>query len=735
MPITPDIPGRGGVQVPNPGVATLKTQRGTAAAVALDGLSWPVKGSMSWGYLSGTGPQVAVIPMLKPYANALADQLVEDVTLAKTGRTEFGEPLEQEYQKLWCILRPPVDYNHAAIIITDDRWRWKKECTYRVYNLKRKANDQHVFAKTTSAGKLGLQEARNYFVPWTIMQDQAGNPTRPWTALDIVLDVLQNVLGYTPEEIDVAGAATSDFTPMNIDVTGANADQVIARFLNLSDNSLYIEDDGRVAIYANRAPAGVAELQRWFPDGLPSLRSGAFEVIDQKASRPVVIDGTLEKELELLCQYKESAHQGQTTAGDQLSPELVAKNMLDGRIVPMDNVTITLIENQVGNLPRGSVVTIEEALEAFGRHFGGGSATLADLRSAYGTGVHAALIEILRDPGDASLLDPLAGLILNRILEDYRTLFRLHPAAMDRLKDINAVLADVIFPETGLRAPSEVYSVMSWRLNLQARVNDCRRKAQPLDSFRDPATGSARDHYQPIPASAKIVDKDMGLLQITFGGAVDRPGLVVDIIPGEAEDDSFYTDGFGDNRSVHGFEGMHGLKADWECSVILSGVPLVPNDASRVQRIRTERPEDIEEGDGPRVVFHSDLDTARFALPAVLNKYRNPARSLTSPDGWVNKAICNAVIQQEGRRRWLTFADQVSGNVEMGWTETTLNLRPFGTVQQIVHTIASSGRATVSTQAQPITDGPRIENMLPAPVLELLFRQLRRNEPAQGGRS
>lgn len=729
MTFAPDIPGPGGARVPDAGVATLKTARGTAAAVLLDGMSWPVKGSQSWGYTSGTQPQTAIIPMLKPYANKLAETLVEDVTLTLTGRTEDDEALSENYQKLWCILRPPVDYNHAAIIITDDRWWWKKELVYRHYNLKRKSDDQHVFARTTSAGKVGLQQARSYFVPWSIIQDAQGNPVRPWTALDIVLDVLQNWLGYAPEEIDVSRAATSEFTPMNQSIVGKPADEVIQRYLNLSDNSLYIENDGTIAIYGNRAPAGIEELKRWFPAGIPSLRSGAFEVINQTASRPTYIEGTMEREFELLCRYREI----DSRVTYAISEKQQVDNALISQFTDLENVTTTLVPNQVPGLPRGSIVHWEDALAAFGNRFGSGPITLSQWRELYGPSGIAGLINALRTP-NGSELDPLALIIFSRLFADYRTFFRMPQAVADRLKDINPVLVDVIIPSSGLRAPSEVYSIVSMQVNFMARLNDMRKRGLVMNSFRN-VDGSVRAAYQPISAKVSVVDKDLGLFRVDFLDDVDKPGLVEDILPGEALLQGYYDDKFSRNQTVLGRDAMPGLKGDWECSFIVSAVALTPNNGERVQRLRVERPESQTEGYGPRVIFHNELETARFALPASLGKYRNPARNIRAADGWVNRSICEAVIEQDGQRRWLTFADQVGGGVEMGWTETTLNLRPFSSVQQISHTIGSNGRATVSTQATPLSDGPRLENLLPASVLEMVYRQHRHKEPPQGGRA
>lgn len=741
MAVDIQFPKSGGAKVPTLPLRRFRGESVKASTVKLNGLAWPMKSPLVWGYASGTQPQVQFIPMLREYADKFIDEITTDVTLSLTGKDYFSDDLiEQEYSKLQLIMRPPGDYNHDVVMLTDDRWRWAKRLVTKCYNLTRKSTDRLVFSRTTAGGSQSLIEAVRYFVPFTVIQDQAGRPVRPWKALDIVLDVLVNILGYPAEAINTDRAADSEYVPLNQDIVGMEADSVVRRFLDMSDNELYIENDGSLVIYANRRPVTQENLDALFPNGFPGLREGNLFVVDRSATRPTQIDGFMEPEIEMLCTYTEADTPSRTTTSLQ---QVDGEAALRVQYTTMRNVTVTVVDNQVPGLPRGSVVDIHDAIAAFGQRFGTRQITFAEFRRAYGLRTHTDVYQtMLGQSGQTDVqtglrvIDTEAMTAFGQMLTDFRSLFQISPQVMDRVRDVQPLLVDVVNPAEGTRQKSEVFSTVTWFYNESARQNLAanRLRAAVMDSFRNPASGQQRDHYVPVNADLQV-DKTLGLVRVNFLPNLNEPGVVNNILRGRALNRQVEGDAAGENQILTDAGQVRGVESGWECSFILSMIPRTPNSMARLQFMRSRRPEAIAEGVGPKVEIFIGDDTARFALrPSnpIVRKYLSPNRE-DVVTGWVNERICRALSQQECVRRWYLHADQAQGGLAVSWAEDSLNIRPVGTIADVRHSIGPRGAARVSLSADRLNEPPDIRNLLPEDILRATYRQLRFNEPPQGG--
>lgn len=133
------------------------------------------------------------------------------------------------------------------------------------------------------------------------------------------------------------------------------------------------------------------------------------------------------------------------------------------------------------------------------------------------------------------------------------------------------------------------------------------------------------------------------------------------------------------------------------------------------------------------------LDTYRIRLDGNAEPFENRERyvsqSSKSTTPKVNDRLVKLIAQQEARRRYATFADQVIGRVVMAWNEKTVELRPEGPIGSVKYSRSPDGGLVVTAVASPVIDGPDIRNLLPAEVLKAVFGQVDFKESAQGGRT
>lgn len=753
--------------IPNSGAGTLLAlppvplDRVTTSALFLNSqYAWPLEGDVTWGYISGVRPQSAQIKMLEPYAQMFVEKIAGKVSLQMIGTDPTNDSVVKEFKNLWLLIRSPADFKKDTLLLTDDRFYWSRPKVTRVYNATRKSNDVLVFAdlgETAVPGAAGLlQEAKRYFLEQTIINDETG-PVRPYTALDIAIDILTRDLGYPRERINAAGASKSKYTPLNQFLEGVDADAALDRYLTLGGNSVYLDENMDVVIYSRTMPLTELDFKGLFPGGFPQRLQGEMWVVDYTAVRPRYIETQFKPEAEMLFTCIEGDDDQTVVGGPSTpatTPDQASEQLFNNRIY-MTNVTRTVVPNQVESLPRGTIVAIEDGIKAFGSKFGGGAMTMDQWREFFGGDGQLVASLAAKDPALATryAFDAQAIVAYNALARDYRSLFQVPKVVMDQILDLNPVLVDILNPETGTRAPSEVYSIMTWVVAIQYRHSGEREQAAKLNSFKN-RDGSSKSPYTSVPAIVTIEDKELGLIRINWLGDIQRQGAVKDVFPGEARDDRFYLDDLGAGMAAIGREGTvaaHGLKADWEMSVILSVVPMRDNTKKRLFKMRFTPPKELgPDGKGPPIEVFVSSDTARFALDQRFADYIDPNRHITelpkasaaqgldAPGAslgiggpLVNSKIVEALGLAESDRLFATFANQLEGQITMGWSPAGMQLRPIASMVNVLYTFASGGVTTVSIAAQRLTSPPDIMNFLPESVLRVVYRQLK-FEPTQG---
>lgn len=711
-----------------------------------DTISFALEAGIKWGYVSGVEPQTFALPIIRPQAEKLVQQLKGDVKLtmyAPDGRLEVQK---REFEKLWLNLRSPHGYEKDALLLQDRRWTWGRPKVTKAFNLTRRSNDILTFEGILPEFiENALVEAKNYFVETTVLPDpDTGEPLRPYTATDIVVEILRDVLGYSEDQIQVGGAASTRFVPMNQFIVGENANTVIARYLSMGGNDLYIDEKGSVVIYDRTQPFDESDFFALFSNGFPQFIGGTgLYIVDYKAIRPYEIETQHPVEAEVLFTHEEGDLQS-TTSGE--GPAETFEEGLDqlkkGQVF-VRNVTRTIVPNQVDNLPRGSVVTLEDAITAYGNLISAPrNLTLDDLRQAYGDD-NAEMLGAFSGSSVTASFVINATNIYQQLVTDFRSLFQVPDVVMKQLLKLKNTMVDVINAESQTRSPSEVFSTISWLLN-EAFLFAVQENPSGvvLNSFSE-------DPYVPIPAKVTIEDEDLGLVRINWLGDLDRVGTVVKSFPGVALAD-MYSDELGEGRAAASQGSYHhGVEADWECSFVLSIIPFPNNDPNGKRNYSQtfKATEFGEDGDGPRLTTYVGYDSARFRLPDSLLQYITPERrngedvfvdderasemGVSGP--MVNYQIIRAIGYAEAKRIYETFNNQLEGDAVFGWDRFwTESVRPRASMRNIIYGMSKDGQATVSIKAQRLTSPKDILNVLPRSVLDATGRTLRFNG-LQGG--
>lgn len=711
--------------------------------VVNDQYAFALDAGIKWGFVSGVGPQSFAVPALRPYADKLVGLLKGDVKLTLYAPDGRLQAKSITFEKLWLNLRTPYGYQKDTLILQDRRWTWERPKVTKAYNLTRRSNDLLTFG-----GQLPeflqnyLTEARPYFVESTILHDEQG-PLRPYTATDIVYEILRDVLGYAEGDIDISAASSTNFVPPNQFIEGETAASVIQRFLALGGNDLYIERDGRVIIYDRTKPFEESDFFALFGNGIPAFRGGTeLFVVDYKAIRPFEIEVQHPVEAELLCTHTEVSATTTTTGESPATTFEDALAQLKTGQVRVRNVSRTIVPNQVEGLPRGTVVSIEDALSAYGKLISAPrELTIDDLREVYGDD-NAEMLGAFNQGSFDATFKINAVSIYQQIMKDFRSLFQLPDEVRKQLLGLKDVLVDIMNPESQSRVPAEVFSIVSWFINENLLVDVQENPSGiPLNSFDE-------SPYTPVPASVAIEDGDLGLIRINWLNDLDRPGTVVKAFPGEARQD-IYGDELGEGRAVNAQGSYHhGVKDDWECSFIISVVPFPNNDPRGRRHFRQvfKATDFGEDGDGPRLVHFSAVDSARFRLPDSLSDYVDEERRRSTDvdvdedlrdemgvaGPMVNFGIIQAVGYAEAKRIYRTYNNQIEGNATFGWDEFWTNIRPRASMRNILFGMSSDGEATVTVNCQRLTSPKDILNALPRTVLEATGRVLRFDN-LQGG--
>ena len=456
-----------------------------------------VVGECGWATTSGTRPHAAPFDVLR---RDLAHLMAGPPTAIDLDFAAAGV-----FQKLFALHVAPASIPACGrVVVADHRYWWERYHVRRSYNVRRRYGVQRLADPTSIvASPISAELA---YQPSTL------NEGRPWTAVEVLRDVVQVVQGGLLADLGLSFALNVDdqvvtqlqqinVETLEVDAAGPDAIDAVLKYLPGAE--LFVDRVGNAVVYSRAFGGENDQLKRV---GAELVGRGHVEPVSLARVRPSAIEVWFEREIEVRFDNVEA-------------PGFTSDAGPDGRT--MDNVLVVpdFTLNLVGGKPvaQGTYVTFQEALAAWPN-----APVLArplNLRDVQV--LLSPYMSLLGALGQAGITRPDADWVARcgAIDAAYRRLYRINRRWMDRISNLYASRVGTINTADGTRGAAAVYS--DW-----ARLPGVRALYQQATAGEDlgyatniaawPIGGVVTPVTPRADADLTVVDEDQGVLLIEY---------------------------------------------------------------------------------------------------------------------------------------------------------------------------------------------------------------------------
>ena len=379
---------------------------------------------VSWELKTGTRPSTTTIVVASKYAERVRGQMGRPGTLEVTAEGGLGFRVDNVY----VIDETPSPHPEmVAFTLADRRFKWVREHVTRRYNIRRRTGDRRLL---TEGQPVGLPAD----VPDVAYEAATLLDGRPWTAKDILLDVLLSV------DVDSPGVSTDGLPSRQITIEGLELDDdgaaAIDRALDhVAGADIYLDLGGVVRFLDTTDSAAANNLLKRL--GPPVVGVGLAGMVDYAGLRPAWIDVLFSVEQELkftsLDEGGTYSTRGTFITFDEAFAAWGAPNIAAGAKIPGGGASAALTHDLVRLLWHGG------RLEA----------------------VYAAVGDVVADSDWSARI--------RAVRQHYRQTYRISPYWMARIRSISAERVAIIDPENGVRAPAFVTANYAFAPSVRGR--------------------------------------------------------------------------------------------------------------------------------------------------------------------------------------------------------------------------------------------------------------------------
>lgn len=732
--------------------------------VSLGGENLPIKvgGNFAWAMSYGLSPNVTDLEVTKESAERIRSRAVTTFPTKIRTRTRADPvgPLQLVMEDtdndrrvviegIYVVIsnRPGTDYNTRVLTLSDRRWMWSRIMVERSYNIRKKTGEFRMIRGKLQPVQLGRLRPDFAYRRATLKTPgsigSTGSQIRgvPWTALEVLEDVLLELCGKDGYVIDANLALTDSIEGLELHDLGPEALSRVLAFI--PGARVYIGADGKCHV-ASIYDGSEKEVFDNFGAG----NAGDYSLVDRSQLRPQSFTVYSDREVELRFDFVEerlptddvpAAGQGSTVVRNQIAgveqipgrEPLWCENVIinplyylpldlsgsrvavQGEPVPLDQfIDAVNLLNNVSSQGSGDVF----GTRGWRPFFPSFRLTKREIRQHWLGNWTAFREKFARD--DAQLYNPERLKLLAALRTHYRQTFRILPQWRDKIRTLTGNRAAVMDFETGTRAPAPVYTQFLTKFS-QLGYNPSAR-GQMVVRNDDYAEDIGEKNVSPF--EVQILDSDMGLFRVA--PKVDQTGVAETYVIGDTEGGKLPTADVA-NAAVYWHQ-VH-LDRGFKLATIFSCTQDTPNNEKRLHAEEVSLQEvatllklpAIPEAHGPPQEVIQTADNARYAWKdkdkagiraAFFDGDPYPQGLLTNPGDI--RALSVAACAQELVRN----LDRIEGKV----TGPIRPVEPTGNLRSVVHfvTVGRGNSTALYTTISAPGDAPppQVYSLLPEGV-------------------
>lgn len=639
--------------------------------------------------------------------------------------------------------RPGADYNTKVLTLADRRWLWDRTIVERSYNIRRKTGGFRLVRGNMQPVQVGRLRADFGYRRATLKGE--GEDARPWTALEVIEDVLQELCGSDGYVIDSTLPLADSIEGLELHEAGPEA---LSRVLSFVPGAqVYVGTDGKVHL-ANLYDQSEEKVFKEFPLGV-----GSWTKVDKSMLRPQKFRVYSDREVELRFDFIEEPQPFDEIPGDSLRNRVVAEvggisAAVAGQIAAgrepqwCENVII----NPLFYLPldpggtkvatQGEAVPLDQFVDAvnflnadilanlpfplaaprgFAPKFPGFQLTKREIRQHWLGNWPAFRAKFALD--EQGLYNPERLRLLNAIRQHYRQTYRILPQWRDKIRSLRGDRAAILDFETGTRAPSPVFCQYLTKFS-QLGYSPFQR-GKMVTRNDDYAEDLSEKNVSPF--EVEIIDSDLGLFRVV--PKVDQTGTAETYMIGDTEDGQLPS---ADVANAAVFWHQVRLDRGFKLATIVTATQDTPNTEARLH----EEPVTLQEAaellkieappaTGPDMELLQTAETARYGwIDSEAEKIRGaffdgkpyPRGLMVNPEEIESLSVAAAA------QSLVVTLDRVEGRV----TGPLYDVQPTGNLRSVVHFLAigQGNQSAILTTINAPGDAPApsVYSLLPEGV-------------------
>lgn len=657
--------------------------------------------TFDWEFSSGTAATERVFTITASRADILTPLIGKSATLSIEGPRK-----KLEVSNVYLLeIQPGGDPYTKRIRLADARWLWKRLYVASTFNLRRTNGNRFLAGEGRIENRLIQPDIQ--YAKYSLRDE-----TTPWTALEALRYVIQDVFGLTL--IEDNKLTEVELQDVEIDDSGDAAVDRLLTFLPGAD--IYLDSQGNVHIY-DVFGGGETEILAKLP---PLQRSGGWVgVSDRRALRPSKVVVLFTPEAEIRFDHQEPDDDVSQVRTED-TPSLYQVAPLPDATLEVDGVTIA----------RSSWVELSKLFAAWGA-FGiyNRTITFGDLRR-FALKLGWASFEQAWGNNPSIPPDPVKIARAAIAAQSWRHTFRIDRYWVQRLAGIRPYRVAIVNQETGAYAPATVYSDWLRRPSYKGFAKTTDQNTNQGWAVRGYPDSGRLEDAEPAPARVDVVDEDSGVISVS--PQVDPYGLTQAMILGYPEGGVLPSQDLGDaNRTgqeLYARWDQVVVEGSWKMSVVLTVVPGSPNTTARLYAVEID-PSQIDPSPGPcegpvtYVRVFPGVQTARFAWQDLAGDEIKAAIKGEAPwnsDWLVNPDLIQDVALATARRIYDAFRDRPLGNAGF---DMRPDIYPSGAVSSVRHTM-NDGETTSSLTFSSVSQPADIWRYLSASSRKAILRVL-----------